>query len=90
MGKQLLLNEITREAPKWIIDRIEDETWAVLENSETHEIISLPVGSLPKDSKPGTTLIRQDGKWYVNEADTAKRAAKIAESFARIKANNLR
>ncbi|MCL2199503.1 MAG: DUF3006 domain-containing protein, partial [Defluviitaleaceae bacterium] len=85
MANQSLLHEITREAPKWVIDRIEDETWAVLENSDTHEIISLPIGNLPKDAKPGTTLIRQDGKWYINEADATARAAKIAEKFARIK-----
>ena len=76
---------ISREAPKWVIDRFED-TWAVLENSETHEIISLPISSLPKDVKPGSTLFKHHAKWYVNEADSAAREARINERFARIKA----
>jgi hypothetical protein len=78
---------ISRETPKWVIDRIE-ESWAVLENSETHKIISLPIASLPKDARPGSTIIKHNGKWYVNEADSAARQTRISERFARIKAKN--
>ncbi|MCL2577236.1 MAG: DUF3006 domain-containing protein [Defluviitaleaceae bacterium] len=84
MDKQSIsLEEITRPAPKWVIDRIE-EGWAVLE-SDIHEIMSLPVNQLPKDAKPGSTLIRVESKWYVNEADTAARVSRIKEKFARLK-----
>jgi len=78
---------LNREAPKWVIDRFE-ETWAVLENSETHEIISLPVENLPKGIREGSTLVKIESKWYVNEADSAAREARINERFARIKATN--
>lgn len=81
------LDEITRAAPRWVFDRVEEE-WAVLENSETHEVINLPTSQLPSNAKPGSTLVRIESKWYVNEADTAARAARIAERFARIKEKN--
>jgi hypothetical protein len=77
---------LNREAPKWIIDRFE-ENWAVLSNSATHEIISLPVETLPKKIREGTTLVKTEGKWYVNEADSLAREKRINERFARIKKN---
>jgi hypothetical protein len=78
---------LNREIPKWVIDRFE-ESWAVLENSATHEIISLPIASLPKDIRPGSTLVKIESKWYVNEADSIARESRINERFARIKAKN--
>ena len=80
------LELISRIAPKWVVDRIEDNVWAVLENSETHEIISLPLANLPKGVCAGSTLIRTECKWYVNEADSAAREKRISERFARLKA----
>jgi hypothetical protein len=76
--------EIHRAAPKWIIDRVE-EGWAVLENPDTRESFSLPMSQLPKDAKPGSTLVKIDSKWYVNEADTAARSARIKDKFSRLK-----
>jgi hypothetical protein len=76
-----------RQAPKWVIDRFEEE-WAVLENSDTHEVISLPAASLPKDAKSGSTLVKQGTKWYVNEADTAAREKMINEKFSRIRSRS--
>lgn len=73
-----------REAQKWVVDRFE-ESWAVLENTATREIISLPRASLPKNTREGTTLVKIESKWYVNEAETAAREARINERFARIK-----
>ena len=78
------LKEINRAAPLWVIDRIE-EGWAVLENSDTHEIISLPLNSLPEKAKQGTTLVRVNGSWFINEVDTALRAARIKEKFAKLR-----
>jgi len=82
-----IFTEINRQCPKWVIDRIEDEVWAVLENSETREVINLPLSSLPKGVSAGSTLIKTEGKWYVNEADSAERQKRINERFARIKGN---
>jgi len=59
--------------------------WAVLENSDTLENINLPLTNLPNDVKPGDTLVRQDGKWYKDDAETAARRKRISERFARIK-----
>jgi len=80
-----VFTSLRRECPKWVIDRIEDGVWAVLENSETREVISLPLSSLPKDVRAGSTLIKTEGKWYVNEADSAARQKRISERFERIK-----
>ena len=77
----------TRPAPKWIIDRFEEE-WAVLQNTATYETISLPISSLPKKIKEGSTLIKIESKWYVNEADSAAREARINELFGKIKAKS--
>jgi len=85
--KYISLEEVRRPAHRWIIDRFE-ESWAVLENPDTREVISIPVNQLPQDARPGTTLIRTEMKWYVNEADTAERAARIKEKFAQIKSRN--
>jgi len=77
------LETITRAAPRWVIDRMEDG-WAVLENSDTHEVINLPEAHLPTGAKPGTTLIRINSKWHINEADTAARSVRIKEKFAKL------
>lgn len=75
---------LKRAPQKWVIDRFE-ETWAVLENSETYQVISLPIASLPKAIRPGDTLIKQGTKWYKDDAETAAREKRINERFARIK-----
>lgn len=79
------LKIISRPIPKWVIDRFEED-WAVLTNADTHESISLPQTNLPPDIKEGYTVIRQNGKWYLDEADTTARKQRISERFARIKA----
>ncbi|MCL1844248.1 MAG: DUF3006 domain-containing protein [Defluviitaleaceae bacterium] len=74
-----------RPAPQWVCDRVE-ESWAVLENSDTREVISLPLSSLPKNTRPGSTLVKFESKWYINEAETTARAKEINKRFAAIKA----
>ncbi|MCL1882172.1 MAG: DUF3006 domain-containing protein [Defluviitaleaceae bacterium] len=78
------INLIHRQAPKWVIDRIEEE-WAVLENTETLESISIPLTSLPKKICEGGTLIKINSKWYLNEAETAARKTRINDRFERLK-----
>jgi hypothetical protein len=82
-----IFTSLRRPAQKWVIDRFE-ESWAVLENSDSHEVISLPATNLPNGVEAGSTLIKHGSKWYVDEADTAARAARISERFARIKEKN--
>jgi hypothetical protein len=84
MENQSTVKLIRRQAPKWIVDRFE-ESWAVMENCETHEIISLPTANLPKNIREGSTLINFESKWYVNEADSAAREKRINERFQRLK-----
>ncbi|MCL2050099.1 MAG: DUF3006 domain-containing protein, partial [Defluviitaleaceae bacterium] len=88
MGNDDRLSYVSRVAPKWVLDRIEDGAWAVLENSETREVISLPLVSLPKGVRAGSTLVRTDGKWYVNEAESAARQGRIRERLGRIRQNS--
>ena len=82
------LKSIRREVPAWVVDRIE-EGWAVLNNTTTRESISLPVSSLPKKISPGDTLRKHhELGWFKDDAETAARAERIKNSFARIKAAN--
>ena len=78
---------ISRPLPKWVVDRFE-EGWAVLDNSDTFESISLPTDGLPAGIKPGDTLVKQNGKWYKDKTDSADRKKRISERFARIKNMN--
>jgi len=89
MDKQLnaSLEIISRAVPQWVVDRIE-EGWVVLENTDTLESISIPQQALPKNTNPGDTLIKQNSKWYKNDAETEARKKRISERFARIKSGN--
>ena len=83
------LEIISRPVPKWVIDRIEDG-WAVLDNSDTLESISLPLALLPDGIQPGDTMVRKNSKWYKDDAETSARKKRISERFAKIKAANMR
>jgi len=84
MAKQFIKQIIKRSVPKWTVDRIE-EGWAVLCSAE--ENINIPIKQLGKDVKIGDTFIRQNGRWFKNDAETAERQKRIEEKFARIKGN---
>jgi len=71
-----------------VVDRIENG-WAVLDNTDTLESVNLPMGVLPEETRPGDTLVRQDGKWYKDDNETAARKQRISERFARIKATSI-
>jgi len=73
---------------KWTIDRFEEHS-AVLENSKTLEMVSVPVSSLPANSVPGDVLIFKNGTWHFDHAETEARKAQISELFQRIKQKNL-
>ena len=68
---------------KWVIDRFEED-FAVIEN-ETLESKSIPRFGLPKMAKPGDALFFLDGKWHVDDDETAARRKRIDALFSRIK-----
>ena len=75
------------KSPKWVVDRI--ESWAaVLENIETLELLTVSQGELPKGALPGDALFLRDSRWQKDDAETKKRAERINERFARIKARS--
>ena len=69
---------------KWVIDRFEEHN-AVLENTDTLEMAVFPVTALPANARPGDALVRMDGVWRVDHAETERRSAEISELFQRIK-----
>ena len=81
------LKVVRRPIPRWVVDRVENG-WAVLDNTDTLENINLPLSNLPKNTKPGDTLVRQGGKWYKDDIETAARQTRISERLAKIKAKN--
>ena len=73
---------------KWAVDRFEERN-AVLENSKTLEMVSVPKSKLPANVNPGDILIFENGAWHFDQAETEARKAEIAELFQRIKQKNL-
>ena len=69
----------------WIIDRIEEDL-AVLENTESREIIFHPINKLPKGAKDGDAFI-QEGQSFLPDTseETAARSRRIREKFLRLK-----
>jgi len=59
-----------------------------LENSATLEIITIPLTGLPPNTRPGDTLISQNGRWYFDHAETEARRQRINERFEKIKIKN--
>ena len=68
----------------YVLDRFE-EGFAVLENTNTLENITIPPTELPK-SRAGDSLYWKNGEWHVDHAETKARAERIRQQFARIKA----
>ena len=71
----------------WVIDRFEED-WVVLTRSHDLENRSLPRNVLPPGAMPGDTLYQHEGRWRIDHAETATRAARIQTLFDRIKQNN--
>ena len=70
-----------------VVDRIE-AGMVVLENATTLEIITIPLSDLPKNTKPGDTLVMQNNCWHFDHAETEARRQRINERFNRIKKNS--
>lgn len=68
----------------WVVDQI-DEKVAALENTATLEIQHILISNLPKNIKPGDTLVKTDNTWQKSTKETTARKVRIDKLFARIK-----
>jgi len=69
----------------WVIDRIE-EGIAVLENTDSREILELPRTDLPKGCREGHVLKKEGDCFYADPEGTANRVKNIQNKFDRLKA----
>ena len=76
--------EISTCTDKFVIDRIESG-FAVLENAQTLENVTIAAAELPKGATSGHTLVNAGGAWQIDHADTAARRKRISEKFNRLK-----
>jgi hypothetical protein len=68
---------------KYAVDRIED-SFVILENIKTKEIIKEDISNLPKGIKEGTILIKRK-TYKVDYKTTSKRKIKIRNKFNKLK-----
>ena len=67
---------------KAIIDRFEDNNFAVLElNDQPGNMLTVSVDELPSNACQGDVLYYQDGSWTLAEEETAQRQSDIDELF---------
>lgn len=64
---------------KYIIDRFEKDI-AVLEQSNG-TTIDIQISLLPEGSKEGDSLVKKNGKYVVDKAETSKRKNEIQKLF---------
>jgi hypothetical protein len=65
------------------IDRFEED-YAVCADARMETRV-IPRAELPPEAKAGDTVFFHDGRWDIDKEETAARAERINESFARIK-----
>ncbi len=68
----------------FVVDRIEN-TYAVMEVSNTKEIINVKLDKLPKNIKDGDILIIKDDVYIKNDDIKAKRIKEIQEKFEELR-----
>lgn len=73
-----LNNYINKTKSTFSIDRFEGE-FAVCEDRETGEFINIPKSELPKNSKEGSILKFENGKYYLDIKETKNEQAKIKD-----------
>jgi hypothetical protein len=67
----------------WVIDRFEGKS-AVLENTETLEIVTHLRSGLPANIREGDVLTLENGVYTINKAETNVRAKRIRRRFNRL------
>ena len=69
----------------WIVDRIEEDL-AVLENTESREIVYHPIINLPEGTKDGDAFIKKAQHFEADTSEeTAARSQRIREKFSKLK-----
>jgi len=68
----------------WIIDRYE-EGFAILENSETSEILEVSRKEMPKGAREGHVLKIENGQYCLDLEETANRRQRIQEKFSKLR-----
>ena len=67
---------------KAIIDRFEDNNFAVLElDDQPGNMLTISIDELPSNACQGDVLYYQDGTWIFDEEETAQRHTDIDELF---------
>jgi hypothetical protein len=68
----------------WVVDRFEGG-YAVLEDIKTMEVSSLLRDGLPGNLREGDVLREKDGAFYIDAAETERRARSARARFDRLK-----
>lgn len=68
----------------WVIDRFE-EGFALLENTIDQTILQLARETLPPDAREGDVVVRSNGVYILDRAETEERAKRIKARFERLK-----
>lgn len=67
----------------YVIDRFEGSL-AVLAPKDGGCSVNVPRGELPEDAREGSTVVRGDGGWRLNQADTAERAERVRRLMGQV------
>lgn len=70
-------------ANRYVVDRFEGDV-AVLTPRGGGAPRDIARSELPAGTRPGTTLVDDDGTWQADEVDTVGRAERIHEKMARL------
>ena len=76
------------EARRYVIDRYE-EKYAVLVESETLDSEDFLRAEMPAGSKPGDTVVLENGIWHIDHADTEARSNEVEALMAKLKARSM-
>ena len=71
----------------YVVDRIENNI-AVLENTETKEMIDIQLRNLPTDVKEGNVLKFENNEYILDNEEEEKRKLSIQEKFNKLKSKD--
>ena len=74
---------------KAVIDRFEDNNFAVLElNDQPGNMLIVPCSELPDDAQQGDVLSYQNGQWALDRNETIQRNNEIEALFNNLLSND--
>jgi len=65
---------------KWVLDRLEDG-YAVCEEIDTRESLTVPAQSLPAGASPGDVLFYDGNNFVIDRTETKSRRKRINKMF---------